>query len=206
MTEEINHTFELIASRIPAQSSVLDVGCGAGDLLSMLDKKPAMRVQGLEISRDGVASCVSRGLSVVQGDANTDLRDYPDRSFDNVILTQAIQAMYRPLDVLDQALRIGNRVFVSTPNFAHWRLRLSLLFSGRMPQSLVLPTPWHETDNIHLCTLSDFIYLCTAQNITLEAAYSIRSNAPPRQFNPNGVNRALANLRAEEALFILTRD
>ncbi len=200
-----SNLFEHIVTMVSSGSTVLDVGCNDGHLLELLIKKKQVRARGLEISRAGVGACVARGLSVVQGDANTDLADYPDQSFDYIILTQTIQAMQRPLEVLEQSLRIGRRVIVSTPNFAHWRLRLSLLFKGRMPQSPALPTPWYQTDNIHLCTISDFIDLCEGEKINLEQAWAVHNRRPASHISQSGSSRFLANIRAEEALFLLAK-
>lgn len=195
-----------VASMVKTGSSVLDVGCGDGHLLNLLASERGVRARGLEISRSGVSMCVARGLSVVQGDANTDLVDYPDKAFDYVVLTQTIQAMDRPLDILNQSLRIGNYVIVSTPNFAHWKLRLDLLLNGRMPRSRSLPSHWYHTDNIHLCTLTDFIDLCNDNDIKIEKSYAGRPGQVPSAFSPSGLSQSFANWRAREAIFLLRRN
>lgn len=204
-TDTTNRMFDQIVDMVTTNSTVLDVGCGNGDLLELLNKERNVRARGLEISRSGVSACVARGLSVVQGDANTDLADYPDLSFDFVILTQTIQAMERPLDVLNHSLRIGRHVIVSVLNFAHWRLRLSLLLKGRMPKSQTLPTAWYQTDNIHLCTIEDFISLCDHESIDLDKAWAGGTTRLPKPFVPAGPGKSMANWRAEEALFLLKR-
>ncbi len=200
-----NKILKHVASLITPGSSVLDVGCGDGHLLELLKRENQAKARGLEISRTGVATCVAKGLSVVQGDANTDLEDYPDQSFDFVVLTQTIQAMTRPLNTLQQTLRIGEHVIVSTPNFAHWRLRLSLLLFGKMPQSQSLPAQWFETDNIHLCTLTDFIDLCNDHKISITQSYAGKTGQTPSSFQPWGFAKKIANLSAEEAVFLLNK-
>ncbi|MEL6789187.1 MAG: methionine biosynthesis protein MetW [Pseudomonadota bacterium] len=193
----------VLTELVPRGARVLDVGCGDGTLLQALKTLCAVRGQGLELAPVKVAACVSRGLSVVQGDADTDLADYPDQSFEVVILTQTIQAMRAPLAVLDQSLRIGQRVIVSMPNFAHWALRLSFVTSGRMPRSAALPTEWFETENIHLCTIRDFIALCTDHQIHIDAAFAGSSTRALKPFDARRVGAT--NLIAREGLFVLSR-
>ena len=149
----------LVAGMVEPGSRVLDVGCGDGTLLRMLQEGRNVDARGIELSQEGVNACVARGLSVIQGDADTDLVDYPDASFDYVILSQTLQATRRPKVVLDHMLRIGRKAIVSFPNFGHWRIRATLSFGGRMPVTENLPVSWHETPNIHFCTIRDFLDL-----------------------------------------------
>ncbi|MFN9322198.1 MAG: methionine biosynthesis protein MetW [Holosporales bacterium] len=161
---------KLVASLIPSGVRVLDIGCGTGNLLHYLVHTKDIDGRGMEISQDGVNACVAKGLSVVQGDADTDLTDYPDAAFDYVILSQTLQATFAPHDVLKQMLRIGKHCIVSIPNFGYWRVRLNLLLHGRMPVTPHLPHAWYDTPNIHFCTLRDFMELtqvCSAHIVTV---------------------------------------
>ncbi|MEA2933976.1 MAG: hypothetical protein QOD74_622, partial [Variibacter sp.] len=153
---------ERVAEMVEHGSRVLDVGCGDGELLQLLAERRGVDGRGIELSREGVNECVAKGLAVIQGDADTDLVDYPDDAFDYVILSQTLQATRQPRYVLEQMLRIGNRAIVSFPNFGHWRIRLQLLLFGRMPTTDNLPYSWYDTPNIHFCTIKDFRQLCDA--------------------------------------------
>ena len=187
----------IIAAAIKPGSRVLDIGCGDGALLEYLFSQKAVDARGIEISREGVSAAVARGLSVIQGDADTDLADYPTASFDVVVLSQTLQATQKPDVVLSQMLRIGKRAIVSFPNFGHWRARLSVALSGRMPVTAALPVEWYETSNIHLCTILDFERLCKARQIhILEAVYLINNRSTHQRF--------MSNILAEQGLFILT--
>lgn len=186
----------VIAAHVPAGSRVLDIGCGDGALMAAL-KERGVDARGIELSSANVAAAVARGLAVVQGDADTDLRDYPDDAFDYAILSQTLQATRAPAEVLEELLRIGRRAIVSFPNFGHWRVRLSLLWGGRMPATRTLPAPWYETANIHLCSIDDFRALLNARGIAVERAWHLRRD---RSTGP-----AAANLLAEQAVFVLRR-
>jgi len=192
----------LIADLIEPGSRVLDVGCGDGTLLQMLTNIKDVDARGVELSQTGVNACVARGLSVIQGDADADLPAYPDQAFDYVILSQTIQATRKPKSVLDELLRIGRRVIVSFPNFGYWKVRLHLMMSGRMPMTDLLDQPWYETPNIHLCTIRDFVTMCEGMNVKIENAYARRGNRIKLRFSKPGM---LANLIADEAIFILSR-
>jgi methionine biosynthesis protein MetW len=181
---------------------VLDVGCGDGTLLRLLAEKRGVDGRGIELSQAGVNSCVAQGLSVIQGDADDDLVDYPDLAFDFAILSQTLQATYSPRHVLEQLLRIGKRAVVSFPNFGHWRVRAQLLFGGQMPQTDNLPDRWYETPNIHLCTIKDFLDLCKDVGARVERAVAL--NAYGRKL---GVSMPVfaQNLFGEQAVFLLSR-
>lgn len=192
---------QLIADMIVPGSRVLDVGCGDGDLLALLAREHRVDGRGVELSQDGVNACVRRGLSVVQGDADMDLADYPDDAFDYVILSQTIQATHRPREVLRQMKRIGQRQIVSFPNFGNWKVRLQLLLSGRMPVTRTLGYAWHDTPNIHLCTVRDFVALCGELDLKIDRALTI-TNTSARTVRKPGAH---ANLFAEQAMFMLSR-
>ena len=179
----------------------LDVGCGDGALLAYLMNSKQVDARGMELSQAGVNACVANGLSVVQGNADTDLRDYPDSAFDYVILSQTLQATREPREVLAQMLRVGKRAIVSFPNFAHWQVRLRLVFGGRMPNTPSLPYQWYDTPNIHLCSIDDFRALCREMGVKVERAVVLDRNSRPINLPP-----LLANLLGEQAVFMLRRD
>lgn len=193
---------KLIADMVSPGSRVLDVGCGDGTLLAWLDKHKNADGRGIELSMNGVSAAVSHGLSVIQGDADTDLKDYPSGAFDYVILSQTLQATYEPKTVLANMLRIGRRAIVSFPNFGHWRVRLHLLTMGRMPVTDTLAYEWYETPNIHFCTIRDFLVLCRDLGITVEKGISLDREGRVMPLNGCG---PLANLFAEQGLFVLSR-
>ncbi|HEY3777409.1 MAG TPA: methionine biosynthesis protein MetW [Rhizomicrobium sp.] len=189
-----------IAALIPAGSRVLDVGCGEGGLLEYLVREKQVDGRGVELSQSNVNACVARGLSVVQGDADTDLADYPSAVFDVVILSQTIQATRSPRAVLAQLLRIGRHTIVSFPNFGHWRIRLSLFASGRMPKTATLGYRWYETPNIHLCTIGDFTTLASECGAAVKQAFAIDTKGRTRRMHAAW----RPNLLAEGAIFMLT--
>ena len=186
-----------IAAAVPFGASVLDVGCGDGALLAALRTEKATAGRGIELDGFNVAAAVARGLPVVQGDAGTDLADYPSDAFDLAILSDTLQAMAAPDAVLGELLRIARHALVSFPNFGHWRVRLSLLVHGRMPMTATLPVPWYATPNIHLCSVDDFRALAAARGFVIERATYLSSG--------RAIGPALANWRAEQAVFLLRR-
>lgn len=191
---------QLVADMIEPHSRVLDVGCGDGTLLGYLVHFRHVDGRGIELSTDGVKASISAGLSVIQGDADTDLKDYPDDAFDYVVLSQTLQATVQPKVVLSHMLRIGKRAIVSFPNFAHWRARLSLGLLGRMPVSTTLPYEWYETPNIHLCTIRDFTRLCGELGIVIENQKVLDAEGRVRHVSPALFS---ANLLGEQAVFLL---
>ena len=188
--------FEEIIRLVPQGVRVLDVGCGDGQLLDALRARKNVDARGVELSRENVAAAMARGLSVIQGDADSDLRDYPTGAFDLVILSQTLQAMRQPAVVLEELLRIGRSAIVSFPNFGHWRVRAALALGGRMPKTKALPVEWYETSNIHLCTVQDFEDLVAARAIHVEQRVFLSSRRPVR---------LLPNVRAAQAIYKLTR-
>ncbi len=201
LRKAIRVDLQLIADMIEPRSRVLDVGCGDGALLEYLTTFKQVDGRGIELSSEGVNACVSAGLSVIQGNADTDLVDYPEHAFDYVILSQTLQAMRAPRMALEQLLRIGRRAIVSFPNFAHWRVRYYLLMRGRMPMSGALPYSWYDTPNIHLCTIRDFLELCRELGITIERSLALDHASVPRAIS--GV--VSANLFGEQAVFLLRK-
>jgi methionine biosynthesis protein MetW len=194
---------KLIADLVEPGTRVLDVGCGDGALLDYLAAEKGVDARGIELSQAGVNACVAQGLSVIQGDAETDLQHYPAGAFDFVILSQTIQATYDPKAVLEQMVRIGKRAIVSFPNFGVWHVRLRLLFGGKMPVTDSLDTAWYETPNIHLCTIADFVELCEDLNITIEAGMVLDARGRRRSLRAPGM---MANVLGEQGLFVLRRN
>jgi len=194
---ELRPDLAIIAGHVAKGSRVLDIGCGDGTLMAALRDQDGCDARGMELDPHNVALCVAKGLSVIQGDADKDLAFYPDDSFDYAILSQTLQTTHRPDKVLDELLRIGRRAFVSFPNFAHWRVRLNLLWSGRMPVTRLLPVAWYETPNIHHMSVTDFRQLARAKGAKVERAWFLGGD--------NEIGRAAANVRAEHAIFLLSR-
>ncbi|WP_374115030.1 methionine biosynthesis protein MetW [Ancylobacter mangrovi] len=191
-----------IAEMVQPGSRVLDVGCGDGELMELLATSRKCDARGIELSREGVNASVSRGLAVIQGDADIDLADYPDNAFDYVILSQTIQATRRPRWVLEQMLRVGSHAVVSFPNFGFWRMRLDLLLNGRMPATENLPYSWYDTPNIHFCTIRDFVGLVEAVGARIDHAVALNGYGQKVRFNwPWSV----WNLVGEQAVFLLSR-
>lgn len=188
----------IIAREVRAHVRILDVGCGDGLLLAALRDTKDADARGMELDARDVATAVARGLSVVQGDADTDLADYPDGSFDYAILSQTLQTTKRPDLVLDHLVRIGRQAFVSFPNFAQWRIRLAHMFGGRMPVTEQLPHRWYDTPNIHHVTIDDFRSFLAERDIRIEGQWFLSGDKPRKE--------RLANLLAEHAVFLLRRD
>jgi methionine biosynthesis protein MetW len=191
-----------VADLVPAGARVLDVGCGDGALLAYLGTFKQVDGRGLELSMARVRAAVSQGLSVIQGNLETDLKDYPAGAFDYVILSQTLQATHRPRVVLEDMLRVGRRAIVSFPNFGHWRVRLSIMFGGRMPVTRTLSDTWFDTPNIHLCTILDFVDLCREIGVRIEAGYALDSLGRQKRYSALA---PYANLFGEQAVFVLAR-
>jgi methionine biosynthesis protein MetW len=192
----------VVADMVEPGAKVLDVGCGDGELLQLLSETRNVDGRGIELSREGVNEGVAKGLAVIQGDADTDLMDYPDDAFDYVILSQTLQATRQPRVVLENMLRIGRHAIVSFPNFGHWRIRLQVLLRGQMPRTDNLPYAWWDSPNIHFCTIKDFRELCDVAGAKIEQAVALNAWGSPNRGN---VPWWIWNLFGEQAVFLLSR-
>ena len=197
----IRKDWKLIESLINKNSKILDIGCREGGLISQLEKNIKPKTSGIEINPDLARKAISNGFNVVQGNAEKDLDQYSNQSFDYVILSQTLQAMIRPKDVLLELLRIGGKAIVSFPNFGHWKIRFQLLFSGKMPITKGLPYKWYETPNIHFFTIKDFQDLCIQLNIVIEQSIALTNKGGQLEIT-SGISTA--NLFTSEAIFLLS--
>jgi len=198
----IRKDWELIQTLIENNRKVLDIGCGEGELINNLEKNKNSDARGIDFNGNLVRNALSQGLCVVQGDAEKDLNQYSDESFDYVILSQTLQAMYNPKKVLLEMLRIGGKVIVSFPNFGHWKIRAKLLLFGRMPITKDLPYSWYETPNIHFFTLKDFQEMCKESKINIEKSIGLTNQN--KQFEITN-NSYFPNLIVNEAIFLLSK-
>jgi len=191
----------VVAGMVDRGARLLDVGCGDGELLRLLEQK-GVDGRGIELSREGVNNCVAKGLAVIQGDADTDLADYPDDAFDYVVLSQTLQATRHPRIVVEHMLRIGRHAIVSFPNFGHWKIRLKLLAEGQMPRTDNLPDTWYDTPNLHFCTIKDFRTLCDVVGARMDKAVAFNAWGKPLRLNAPWW---FWNLFGEQAVFLLSR-
>jgi len=168
--------FKVIADLLPNNSRVLDVGCGDGSLMNYLVREKNIETRGLELDQNNVQECLNKGLTVIQGNAETELYQFPKQSFDYVVLSQTLQAFYKPDKVLNELLRIGKSVIVSIPNFGYWKVRTSLLFFGKMPVTKTLPNSWYNTPNLHMCTIKDLFNYCANNNINIKKVVGVNEN------------------------------
>jgi methionine biosynthesis protein MetW len=199
--ELMRSDLQTVATLVPEGSRVLDLGCGDGALLAHLRESRGCVVRGVELSRDGIASCIREGIPVVQADLDCGLADLTDSSFDVVVLSQTLQVVHRPDRVIEEMLRVAHTGIVSFPNFAHWKVRGYLALSGRMPVSRAIPHAWYDTPNIHHATLKDFRNLCDDVGATvLDQIALVQTRDRMRRV------RALSSLRAETAVVVVTAD
>ena len=168
--------FKVIADLLPTNTRVLDIGCGDGSLMNLLVKEKNIEVRGLELEKQNVQECIYKGLPVIQGNAETELYQFPNQSFDYVVLSQTLQAFYNPDKVLKELLRIGKSVIISIPNFGYWKVRTSLLFFGKMPMTNTLPNSWYNTPNLHMCTIKDLFNYCDEQNIKIKKVIGVNED------------------------------
>tara|TARA_B100000029_G_scaffold455175_1_gene482225 strand:- start:374 stop:1057 length:684 start_codon:yes stop_codon:yes gene_type:complete len=199
--KSIRKDWDLIESLIRDKSRILDIGCGEGDLIRLLEKNLDAKVHGIEKNQDLALKGIARGFNVTHGDAEKDLAQYANHSFDYVILSQTLQAMVEPKKILRELLRVGSKAIVSFPNFGHWKIRLQLLFRGKMPITEGLPYSWYDTPNIHFFTLKDFENLCREMNIVIEHSIGLTNRG--KQFAING-SLLPANIITNEAIFLLS--
>ena len=168
--------FKVIADLLPNNTRVLDIGCGDGSLMSLLNEEKHIEVRGLELNQENVQECINKGLPVIQGNAETELHQFPDKSFDYVVLSQTLQAFYEPEKVLKNLLRIGKSVIISIPNFGYWKVRTKLLLFGEMPVTKTLPNTWYNTPNLHMCTIKDLFNFCDEKNIIIKKVIGVNEN------------------------------
>ena len=192
--------FKIIADLIQKNSRVLDVGCGDGELTSFILSNISKDIRGIEISKTNVQKCISKGLTVIEGDAEKDLFQFPDLSFDFVILSQTLQAFLNPEKVLDELLRVGKKAIVTIPNFGHWRVRLNLLFKGTMPITETLPHKWYNTPNLHMCTIKDLFNFCDEKNINIKKVIGVNED---KTSLINKSNLEIKNLFSKLGIFLI---
>ena len=194
--------FKIIADIIDIDSRVLDVGCGDGTLMKFLKENKNVDTRGFEISKNKVQNCIGKGLSVIEGDAEKDLQQFPDSSFDCVILSQTLQAFYNPEKVINGLLRVSKKAIVTIPNFGFWKVRLHLLLKGTMPITKNLPDEWYNTPNIHMCSIKDFFNFCIKKNIQIVKSVAL-NDEKTSPINHNNLN--IKNLSSELGIFLIKR-
>ena len=194
--------FKIISELIENNTRVLDVGCGDGTLMKYLKDKKNVDTRGLEISKNNVQNCTSKGLSVIEGNAEKDLHQFPYLSFDYVILSQTLQAFYNPEKVIDDLLRVANKAIVTIPNFGHWKVRIHLLLKGTMPVTKNLPNEWYNTPNLHMCTIKDFFNFCSKKKIELYKSIALNGE---KTSTINNRNINIRNLSSELGIFLIKK-
>ncbi len=194
--------FRIIADLVERNSSVLDVGCGDGELMNFILNNISDDIRGIEISKTNVQKCISKGLTVIEGDAEKDLFQFPDSSFDFVILSQTLQAFLNPERVLDELLRVGKKAIVTIPNFGHLKVRLNLLFKGTMPITETLPHKWHNTPNLHMCTIKDFYNFCNQKKINFIKSLALNQE---KVLNISKNNLGTRNLFSDLGIFLIEK-
>jgi len=194
--------FKIITNLVEKNTRVLDVGCGDGTLMEFLKNNKKIDIRGIEISKNNVQKCIKKGLTVIEGDAEKDLTQFPDRSFDFVILSQTLQAFLNPKIVIDELLRVGKKAIVTIPNFGFWKVRLHLLIKGTMPITKDLPDEWYNTPNLHMCTIKDFFNFCNNRKIKLDKSLALHNKKTSSITN---INLTIKNLSAELGIFLIEK-
>ena len=194
--------FKIISTLIKKGSHVLDIGCSDGILMEYLRDEKKVNIRGIEISKSKVQNCIAKGLTVIEGNAEKDLKQFPDNSFDYVVLSQTLQAFLNPENVIKELLRIGKQAIVTIPNFGYWKIRLHLLLKGTMPVTRTLPDEWYNTPNIHLCTIKDFVFFSKKKEFKLSKSIAMRSN---KVSYINNVNLNMKNLSANLGIFLIEK-
>ena len=194
--------FKIIANSIQREKSILDVGCGDGELMKFIYENISKKIRGLEISKDNVQKCIQKGLTVIEGNAEMDLRQFPSNSFDYVILSQTLQAFLNPEKVISDLLRIGKTSIVTIPNFGFWKVRFNLLFKGTMPVTKALPNEWYNTPNLHMCSIKDFVNFCNDRKINLFKSLALTNN---KVSSINKFNLNFKNLTSELGIFLIEK-
>ena len=192
--------FKVIADLLPKNVRILDVGCGDGSLMNHLIKEKNIKARGLELEKENVQKCIYKGLPVIEGNAETELHQFPGQSFDYVVLSQTLQAFYNPEKVLKELLRIGKSVIISIPNFGYWKVRTSLLFFGKMPVTKTLPNSWYNTPNLHMCTIKDLFHFCIEKKIKIKKAIGVNENSMS-EINKN--NLEIKNFFSKLGVFLI---
>ena len=194
--------FKIIANSIQREKSILDVGCGDGELMKFIYENISKKIRGLEISKDNVQKCIQKGLTVIEGNAEMDLQQFPSNSFDYVILSQTLQAFLNPEKVISDLLRIGKTSIVTIPNFGFWKVRFNLLFNGTMPVTKTLPNEWYNTPNLHMCSIKDFVNFCNDRKINLFKSLALTNN---KVSSINKFNLNFKNLTSELGIFLIEK-
>ena len=197
----MKNEFKIISHLLPVRSRILDVGCGDGTLIESLIKQKDIDARGIELEESKVKKCIFKGLSVIQGDAETELNQFPNKAFDFVVLSQTLQAFYRPENVLNELLRVGKKVIISIPNFGYWQVRASLLFFGKMPVTKSLPDSWYNTPNLHMCSIKDFYQFCDKKKIKMDKIIGINNE---KTSSINKINLEMKNLLSEVGIFLIS--
>ena len=192
--------FKIIASLVKEDTRILDVGCGDGELMSFIFNNISQDIRGIEISKTNVQKCISKGLTVIEGDAESDLFQFPDSSFDFVVLSQTLQAFLNPEKVLDELLRVGKKAIVTIPNFGHWKVRIDLLLKGTMPITKSLPHEWHNTPNLHMCTIKDFFNFCDSKKIKFIKSLALNQE---KVLNISKSNLGTRNFFSDLGIFLI---
>ena len=198
----MKNEFRVIADLIEKDTRVLDVGCADGSLMKFLKDNKNIDIRGLELAKDKVQECIAKGLTVIEGNAEKDLKQFPEKSFDYVVLSQTLQAFLNPELVIRELLRVGKKAIVTIPNFGYWRVRLHLLTKGTMPMTKTLPDEWYNTPNLHMCTIKDFVYFVKSRNFKIFKSLALNDQNVSLI---NNKNLGIKNLFADLGIFLIER-